>query len=985
MREFHKSFETLQEAELKDIHSMGYLLRHKKTGARVTLISNDDDNKVFYIGFRTPPQDSTGVAHIIEHTVLCGSEKYPLKDPFVELVKGSLNTFINAITYPDKTLYPIASTNDQDFKNLMDVYMDAVFHPNIYKYPEIFKQEGWHYELEDKDADIQLNGVVYNEMKGAFSAPDDVLERQIMNTLFPDTTYGNESGGDPDVVPELTRENYLDFHRKYYHPSNSFIYLYGDMDMAERLDYLDREYLSNYDYLDVDSEIELQTPFDEAKEIYSTYSIGSDESREGKTYLADNYVIGDSDNLDLIAAFSILDYALLSSPGAPLEQALLEAGIGEDITGGFDSGTRQPVFSVIAKNTDPEKKDEFLKIIRDTLTRVRDEKLDKDVLKAGIAISKFRFLESDFGSAPKGLIYGIGILDTWLYDRDKAFEPLYTIETLKKLEARIDEGYFEELIDKYLLKNNHRSIVVVEPECGLTVKKDEALKEKLASYKASLSDAELDELVQSTHDLKAFQEEPTSEEDLRKIPLLDRSDLKREINPLTYTEHDVDGVKILHSDVETNGIHYLEIYFKPRGLKEADIPVLSFYTKVLGLVDTEKYSYQELTTESNKYTGGIDSNIRIFSRVDDEPIFAFFIKAKMLFENEDRGLALMREILFKSDISDRKRVRDILLQEKSQMEGHLMSAGHSAAALRAGAYFGDGARFGDMGSGIEYYKYLCRFAKDFDTEYDRFVKAIDELSDHVFRYDNIVISTTGRAEALDDAKKVVQILKQDLGDRVGDLDKYEAGRVESERNSLELPDPSTVNEGFKTAGQVQYVCRAGDFRKAGFTFNGAMKILKVLLGYDYFWINVRVKGGAYGCMSGFNRTGLVHFVSYRDPNLKNTIDIFEETAKYLEEFDCDERTMTKYVIGTFSSMDTPLTPKQKGQRDVAAYFADITNEEMQRIRSEVIDATCADIRALAPVVRSAMSQGYLCVIGSESAIEKERDRFAVVSNLISAE
>lgn len=980
MRNFHNSYETLQEVELKDIHSDGYLLRHKKTGAYITLISNDDDNKVFYIGFRTPPKDSTGVAHIIEHTVLCGSEKYPLKDPFVELVKGSLNTFINAITYPDKTLYPVASTNDRDFKNLMDVYMDAVFHPNIYKYPEIFKQEGWHYELDSVDDDLKLNGVVYNEMKGAFSSPDDVLERQIMNSLFPDTTYGNESGGDPDFIPDLTREDYLDFHRKYYHPSNSFIYLYGDMDMEERLDYLDKEYLSKYDFLDVDSEIDLQKPFEVPIEIKTTYSINSDEDTKKKAYLSANYVVGDSDDLELSAAFAILDYALLSSPGSPIEKALLEAGIGEDITGGFDSGTRQPVFSVIAKHADLEQKEEFLQVIDDTLKKVCEEGLDKDVLRAGIAISKFRFLESDFGSAPKGLIYGIGILDTWLYDREKAFEPLYTIVQLNKLLEKVDTNYFEGLIEKYILKNTHKSVVVVEPEPGLNPKKEKALADKLASYKASLSQDEIEKLVEDTKALKAYQEEPTPEEDLKKIPLLGRDDLKREVNKLTSSEVDVDGVKVLHSDVETNGIHYLELHFAPKGIDEEDLPLLSFYTKVLGLVNTTNYTYRELATESNKYTGGIDSNIRIFNRVDQDPVVTFFIKAKMFFENEDKAYELMKETLFASDISDRKRVKDILLQEKAQMEGYMQSSGHSLAALRAGSYFSDGSRFGDDASGISYYRYICAFERNFDAEYERFVKRVDELSKNIFRTDNLLISTVGREDALDAAKKIVADLKSRLSSNDAVLIDAKAGYVPAD-NSKEI----VQNEGFKTAGQVQYVCRAGDFRRAGYTFNGAMKILKVILGYDYFWNNVRVKGGAYGCMSGFNRTGLIHFVSYRDPNLDNTIDVYEKTTDYLENFDIDERTMTKYIIGTFSSMDTPLTPKQKGQRDLAAYFAEVTNEEMQRIRSEVLDCTAADIRALAPVVKAAMAQNYLCVIGCENAFEKSKTEFGQVSNLLAGD
>ena len=399
------AYELLGEQELKDIHSMGYILRHKKSGARITVISNDDENKVFYIGFRTPPEDSTGVPHIIEHTVLCGSDKYPVKDPFVELVKGSLNTFLNAITYPEKTIYPVASCNNADFQNLMSVYMDAVFHPNIYKHREIFEQEGWHYELEDEDAPVTINGVVYNEMKGAFSSPDDVLERLILNSLFPDTSYANESGGDPEHIPELTYEQYLNFHRKYYHPCNSYIYLYGDMDVAEKLRWMDEEYLGKYEQIELDSAIRMQKPFAAPVEIVKSYPVASGEPLTDNSYLSYNVVVGTVLDKKLYQAFDVLDYALLSAPGAPLKQALIDAGIGMDIGGGYDNSTLQPVFSVIAKNANLEQKEQFLQVIRETLQAQVADGIDQNALLAGINSSEFRFREADFGQFPKGLLY----------------------------------------------------------------------------------------------------------------------------------------------------------------------------------------------------------------------------------------------------------------------------------------------------------------------------------------------------------------------------------------------------------------------------------------------------------------------------------------------------------------------------------------------------------------------------------------------------
>ena len=494
-----KNYELVQQKTLNDLQSEGYLLRHIKSGARVLLMENSDENKVFSIGFRTPPEDSTGVPHILEHSVLCGSKNFPVKDPFVELVKGSLNTFLNAMTYPDKTVYPVASCNDKDFQNLMHVYMDAVFYPNIYQHDEIFRQEGWSYNLESEEDALTYNGVVYNEMKGAFSSPEGVLDRVILNTLFPDNTYANESGGDPDVIPELTYEQFLDFHRKYYHPSNSYIYLYGDMDMEEKLNWLDEMYLSKFDTLEIHSEICMQKSFDAVKEVEMNYSISSNESEEDNTYLSYNKVIGTSLDRELYQAFQILDYALLSAPGAPLKKALVDAGIGKDIMGSYDNGIYQPIFSIVAKNANPEQKGAFVSLIEDTLSDIVKNGMDTKALEAGINYHEFRYREADFGNYPKGLMYGLQMFDSWLYDDEKPFLHVEAIETFDFLKEQVGNGYFEQLIQKYLLDNTHGAIVVVKPEKGRTARLDKELEEKLQNYKNSLSKEEVQELVAATH------------------------------------------------------------------------------------------------------------------------------------------------------------------------------------------------------------------------------------------------------------------------------------------------------------------------------------------------------------------------------------------------------------------------------------------------------------------------------------------------------
>ena len=434
------AYELIKEQKLNDINSFGYVLRHKKSGARIALISNDDDNKVFYIGFKTPPTDETGVPHIIEHSVLCGSEKFPLKDPFVELVKGSLNTFLNAMTYPDKTVYPVASCNEQDFKNLMDVYMDSVLHPNILKCEEIFKQEGWHYELEDMDAPITINGVVYNEMKGAYSSPDEMLQNAIYKSLFPDNTYGKDSGGNPAHIPELTYENYLEFYKKYYHPSNSYIFLYGDCDMEERLEWLDKAYLNAYDAIAVDSHIESQNAFAEVKYVEGKYPIGNEESEEDNTYLAYSKVICDVHEKTLRQAFAVLDYVLISASGAPVRQALIDAGIGQDVYGSFDDETLQTAFHICAKNANASDKERFVEIIETTLKKIVEEGINKTSVLAAINSSEFRFREADFGSYPKGLLYGLECLGTWIFDDEGVFAPMEMLDVFAYLKEQVDTG-----------------------------------------------------------------------------------------------------------------------------------------------------------------------------------------------------------------------------------------------------------------------------------------------------------------------------------------------------------------------------------------------------------------------------------------------------------------------------------------------------------------------------------------------------------------
>ena len=964
-------YEILDEHRVEDVQSDGFILRHKKSGARIAILSNNDDNKVFYIGFRTPPEDETGVPHIIEHTTLCGSKKFPVKDPFIELAKGSLNAFLNAMTYPDKTVYPVASCNDQDFKNLMDVYLDAVFNPNITKYEEIFKQEGWHYELTGKDDELKINGVVYNEMKGAYSSPDEVLSSQIYRSLFPDNTYSKDSGGNPEYIPKLTYEAYLDFYHKYYHPSNSYIYLYGDMDVVERLEWLDKEYLSLYDYKKVNSEINKQPAFDEIKNVEAQYSITMDDSQENKTYLSYNRVVGDTLDEMLYQAFDVLDYALVSSPGAPVKQALIDAGIGDDVYGSYDAGILQPVFSFVAKNANASQADEFESIIENTLKEVVKTGINKEALLAGINSSEFKFREADFGQFPKGLLFGLNCLDSWLFDDMKPFIHLECLGTFAKLRKAVDTDYFEKLIQEYLLDNTHGSSVTVKPKRGLGNEREEALAKELSDYKASLSDEEIKKLIEDTEHLKKYQEEPSSDEDLRKLPMLTRADMKKNAMPFSIIEDELLDVKVVRHDIESNGIDYISFLFDAGDFAQSELGYLGFFTNALGLVSTEKYSYTDLANATNIYTGGISTGTASHPDIKDRNnfVFKFEVKLKVLEKNLDKALELMEQMLLTSDFTDTKRLGELVAQIKARLQANLSSSGHLVAAMRSMSSFSRYALYQDELKGIAFYRSICRIEKELSESPKSVSDKLAAIARKLFARNRMLISFTGNNEAYGNAKPSLEKV-------IAGFDKMSAVGNQAEVHF------NTAKEAFIDASQIQYVAKTGDFICEGYEYTGALRLLRIILSYDYLWINVRVKGGAYGCMNTFLRSGESYFVSYRDPNLSDTLDVYDRIPEYIKSFSPDERDMTKYIIGTFSALDTPMNPEAKGSRSLSAYLEGITYEQIQKERNEILNAQPEDIRRLADLVEAVLKKDSICVIGNENMIKESAGLFENVEKLI---
>ncbi|MCR4590293.1 MAG: insulinase family protein [Lachnospiraceae bacterium] len=963
-------YELLEERDIPDLHSKGYRLKHKKSGARFMLLENDDRNKVFYIGFRTPPMDSTGAPHILEHSVLCGSDKFPVKDPFIELAKGSLNTFLNAMTYPDKTVYPVASTNKQDFRNLIDVYMDAVLHPNIYKKEEIFKQEGWHYEINSPEEPLKFNGVVYNEMKGAYSSPDDVLGHAINTSLFPDTRYALDSGGDPEHIPDLSYERFKELHEKYYHPSNSYIYLYGDLDMADTLSFLDEEYLCHYERAEIDSALNKQPPFNTQQYLEKSYSITEDEDEKENTYISENFVIGDNLNPETYIAFQILSYALLDVPGAPLTQTLLDRGIGQDVDGGYDNGILQPVFSITVKKSDLDKKQVFLDTVSEVLNTQVEKGLDKKALLAAINVFEFRYREADFGSYPKGLMYGLQSLDSWLYDEDKPFIHIESNAVFEKLRKEVEKGYFEELIKKYLIDNSFSSVVILKPEKGLTAKMEERTAARLQKIKDGLSDQEIEALIRDTAALKQYQDEPSSEEELLTIPLLKISDLEKKAEGFDNELLSDNGIDYLFHDIYTNGISYLNFSFSLNKLPEELIPYASLFTALLGQLNTKNHSYLDLNNEINLHSGGITFGVSASQRVDKRNVPRCFIEVqgRFLKGSEDFAFEIIPEILETSDLSDRKRISEVLSMMKSRISDKLISAGHLTAAVRAAASLSASADFLEKTSGVFFYDFICEQIENMDKNFDELSDRLSQVRKLILRKDMLSFDITGDRESLEKVKS--------LGGKYALT--LDASPADDIKCTFSIDKKC---EGIRTASQVQYVAEAGDYTLSGLKYTGALRVLKVIMGYDYLWMNVRVKGGAYGCMSSFSRYGDSYLVSYRDPNLTETLDIFNGAAEYVKNFDAGERDMTKYVIGAVSALDHPLNPRAKGIRSRSAYLSGLTEEDMQRERDEVINCSVSDIKALYPFMEAIKDSGYVCVLGSEEKIKENKSIFSEVRTL----
>ncbi|OON99469.1 MAG: peptidase M16 [Epulopiscium sp. Nele67-Bin004] len=945
-------------------NSQVIILEHDKTKAKIMYIANDDEHKTFGIGFRTPITDSTGVPHIMEHSVLCGSRKFDIKDPFVELAKGSLNTYLNAMTYPDKTLYPVSSENNQDFHNLMDVYLDAVFFPNIYKTPYLLMQEGWRYDLENADAPLLYKGVVYNEMKGAFSSPEEVMFRKIKESLFPNTTYQHESGGAPENIVDLTFEQYTDYHKKFYHPSNSYICIYGEVDIAETLEFIDKDYLSHFEYQQVDSKIDHQAPVN----VVESYAYSVTEEKDDQLYLSYNVVVGEASDKKFTMAMGILEYILLDTPASPLKKALLKENIGEDVFGVFQTHLKQPIFSIVAKNVSKDKEERFYQLIDEVLENLITNKIDKALILPALQVKEFALREGDSRGYSKGLGCFISSLKGWLYDADP-IEQLKYDKAITEIKEVATNGYFEDLIKTQLLDNMHMSKIKLYPVVGLDKQMEDETTAKLASIKSKLSADQINELIEQTKAFKEFQETPDKIENVHSIPLLTKDELETEPMYPTFDVITKNDTNFIVTELFTNKIAYLSWYFHLEGIEKKYLPYVGALVGILGKMDTKNYTYDELSIEIDSYLGGMEFHVQGLSNYKQEGLNEryFIVKTKSLTKYLDKQLHFFAEIMQNTKFNDGDRLLEILKELRAMMQVAISGEGHKIAVSRLLSHFTPLQEFEELTKGLSFYHMIENVIDNWSTAKTEFINNLAHAYSLLNNRARIQIGITA-----DETQPIVDEMDKQL------QSKFEFTPFNDEPVKFE---DSQVKEGIRYAGNVNYVALGYNFKDLGYQYSGSMQILKSIISMDYLWTQVRVKNGAYGCFADFKKSGNVFFASYRDPNVKETLDIYHKLGDYVANLEVDDRELLQYLIGTISSLDFPFTPYTEGACGQLYYLTSVTKADLQKSRDEMFATTKETLQSFGKLIKDVTDKNQYCVFGNTTSIEENKDIFSTIINV----
>lgn len=957
MTEMH-GFELIREQAVPEINSKVRLLRHVKTGAELLSVENDDENKCFAATFATPPDASDGIAHILEHSVLNGSRKYPVKEPFVELLKSSMASFINAFTFADKTMYPVASTNTADFYNLIDVYLDAVFHPRIS--PEILKQEGWHYELEDVNAPLTYKGVVFNEMKGAYSSPDRLLGVFSQRALFPDNLYGVDSGGDPAVIPTLTYEKFKRFHETYYHPSNARIYFWGDDDPQERLRVVD-EYLSEFEPIEVETQIDLHPRFDEPQRHVFGYDSGDDT--ENKGMISVDWALPVEKERELIMAMSVLGRVLLGTSSAPLRKALTDSGLGEDVIGGFSNGMRQMTFSAGMKGIDPANAQQVESLVTDTLTALATEGIDEKTVEAAVNTTEFSLRELNTGGFPRGLALLIGVTSDWLYGMDP-ITPLAFEQPLEALKTRLDNGehVLENLIKTYLLENPHRSTTVLQPDETVKEKREADEQARLDAARAAMDADDLERIVEETAYLQKLQNTPDSSEDLEKIPALGLSDLEKNARTLPLTELEINGEKILYHDLPTNGIFYVDVGFDLSGVPQDLLPYMSLFSRALVEMGTEKEDFVKLQQRIGSKTGGISPS-RMGTRVWDSDDYTFwlFLRGKATTDHVDDLFDIMLDIIRTANFDDKERFKQIVMRAKAGKEAQLIPAGHQITMTRMKARYGLDSYISELTGGVENLFFLRDLIKRIDDDWDTVLAALESIRKHLLHRGGVLVNATIEQEHWSSIEPKLANF----------IDGLPAGTLQPQQWAAAFPHE---NEGLTVPAQVNYVGESANLYDLGYTLDGSVHVIVKSLARGYLWNKIRVMGGAYGALLRFDqKSGVLAFVSYRDPNLLETLKAYDEAADFLKTLEMSQSDVEKAIVGTVGDLDSYQLPDAKGYTSMVRYLTNYNDETRQQIRDQVMSTTLEDFRAFGDVLARMRDAASVVVMGSQDHFEAVKD------------
>ncbi len=953
-------FELIEERHIAEINSQARLYRHAKTGARLLSLENDDENKVFGVTFATPPEDSTGLPHILEHAVLCGSQTYPVKEPFKELRKGSLNTFLNAMTWPDKTVYPVASQNQADFYNLTRVYLDAVFKPFIT--PETLQAQGWHYETDGSDAPLTFKGVVFNEMKGAYSSPDALIGRFSQQSIFPDNIYGFDSGGDPAVIPDLTYEQFKRFYDRHYHPSNSYIYFYGDDHSDERLAMVDA-YLSEYEPIEPAPPVALQPHLGVTRRFEYGYDAGAadgDDSAEParRSYVTLNWLLNEVVDLDTTLALDVLSHILVGTQASPLRKALLDSGLGEGVIGGgYDSSYRQAVFSTGLKNIAAADSGRVEQLVLDTLAELARDGIDRDMIAASLNTIEFRLREANTGSFPRGLMVMFAALGGWLHGGDPLADLAYAapLERLKQ-QAADDPRFFEALIQRYLLDNPHRSVVLLQPDPGARERAEAAERARLDAARAAMSDADVAEVQATMERLKTLQDTPDTPEALATIPTLTLADLDREIRRIPVAEGELAGVPLLTHDLFTNGILYLDLGFDLASLPQRLLPYGELFGRLLLSMGTETQDYVKLSQRIGRETGGIYRMAHASTTRSGAAATHLFLRGKATLDKSQALLDILRDVLLTARLDNPERLRQIVLEEKAGREAGLIPGGHMVVLNRLRARYTTADWAAEQMGGVSYLFFLRELAQRIEQDWPAVLADLEAVRAALIRRGGMLCNVTVDQASFD-------AFQPQLADFLAHLPAGAPAAADWQPAQAEAP------EGLTLPAQVNYVGKGANLYRLGYALHGSTFVAVKFLDNTWLWDKVRVQGGAYGGFCSFDSlSGVLAYLSYRDPNLLGTLQTYDAAAHYLRTVELTQGDVEKIIIGVIGQMDRYELPDAKGFTSLVRTLNGDTDAIRQRLRDEVLATTVADVRRLADLLDLVAQQGSVVVLGSEQAI-----------------